>query len=564
MALRKLRRAHDPEADWNVAMTQARLRSQGRHRHPAVTALVFSLVFALTFVPSYFLNPKISTIDEVSYLSHAFTLGIDGDMDYGNELSSSLGQLNGATNLPLHAPGSAVVAAPLVALFSVIDRVSGHPVIADRAQYAGSWSFFATLLAANGAFLAGVWLYYRSCRAMGYAVPLLAVLGLCVSTGVIYYANGPFLSSHPFEFVSLAAMVRIASSWAASGRKKEVIRNLVLLLLVSALAVLVRPSNMLVFLTVPLVVRLSKQTGGYRAGTLCGVLLPTAAALLGIGLGLLTIAVVYRGSPFSMATVYGTAAVASTGLASMALSRLPAVAPLVFGSEFGLIWSNPILPFGVTAAFVVLASRRRRWCVPDLLCIGALVAAVAPYIALVVGWGTTASDYGFRYLYVLIPFGFVGVLPLLERNAARHGSTRAAVRVALAVCCALSILSILFYKTSDELWPHRQVNAFGVLHHASVRGYWDALLRAILSPGRWVVAIGKGYIGMVGYPLVANTGLLSLAPEKAQSLYVPLFERISAAQQLQAALTLLGWAAAGWWMSRRAWRQNGKREVATG
>ena len=84
------------------------------------------IVFSLAFTPAHFLNSDISSYDDTSYLAHAYTLGLDFDLDYTNEIAI---RFNRNKNLPSHAIGSGILAAPFVGLFGILDRVSSHEVI---------------------------------------------------------------------------------------------------------------------------------------------------------------------------------------------------------------------------------------------------------------------------------------------------------------------------------------------------------------------------------------------------------------------------------------------------
>ena len=73
-------------------------------------------VFSMFFIPAHFLNPQISSYDDTSYLAHAYTLGIDFDLDYKNEVAT---KFNNNGLLPSHPIGSGALAAPFVAFFSI-------------------------------------------------------------------------------------------------------------------------------------------------------------------------------------------------------------------------------------------------------------------------------------------------------------------------------------------------------------------------------------------------------------------------------------------------------------
>src|SRR5260370_18570650 len=66
--------------------------------------------------------------DASSYVSHAFSIGLDVDLDYRNELVFIYhNSLNPAETAPSQPMGMGILAAPFVAAFSLIDRANHHP-----------------------------------------------------------------------------------------------------------------------------------------------------------------------------------------------------------------------------------------------------------------------------------------------------------------------------------------------------------------------------------------------------------------------------------------------------
>ena len=115
-----------------------------KNKQPILFAIVFAVFFVVMFNPVWLKRTKLGS-DDSSYISHAFTLGLDGDIDYSNE---PVAKWAANKKIPTGSIGSGILAAPFVALFSVIDRLIGHPVLDDHANFFGSWSmygfFFAT------------------------------------------------------------------------------------------------------------------------------------------------------------------------------------------------------------------------------------------------------------------------------------------------------------------------------------------------------------------------------------------------------------------------------------
>src|SRR5262249_42967705 len=136
-------------------------------------------------------------------------IGIDFDLDYGNEMSHAAGpgrpvrgKLIAAGDHPI---GTGFLAAPFVFLGSLIDRASGHPVIEDRKQYVGSWAYFGFCLSVSLYFLLSLFLMHACARLLwpDFANGNLMIL-MVLSCGILYYTLGIFPMSHVFEVAAIS------------------------------------------------------------------------------------------------------------------------------------------------------------------------------------------------------------------------------------------------------------------------------------------------------------------------------------------------------------------------
>ncbi|MDY6934531.1 MAG: hypothetical protein SVZ03_09965 [Spirochaetota bacterium] len=104
---------------------------------PALYSLLFAIFFALMFHP-HWLTRKILSGDDASYISHAFTIGLDFDMNYSNEIAQ---KLIGNKNIAIGSIGSGILAAPLcseklcaktqINVFGKLENSSGNGYMLD-------------------------------------------------------------------------------------------------------------------------------------------------------------------------------------------------------------------------------------------------------------------------------------------------------------------------------------------------------------------------------------------------------------------------------------------------
>ena len=163
---------------------------------------ISGVFFLLMFSPAMFqLN---FSDDGASYVSHAFTLGLDGDLDYTNE---PVDQFSRNELLPRHPIGSGILAAPFVAIFSVIDRIIDHPIIGNHNNYLGSWSLFGFVFSVNLLFFMAIFLYIKSFRLLKILNKELWLIILIVFSSTIpHFVLKRYFFSHVFEFFSISLL----------------------------------------------------------------------------------------------------------------------------------------------------------------------------------------------------------------------------------------------------------------------------------------------------------------------------------------------------------------------
>jgi hypothetical protein len=527
----------------NIGKSYARLRWAG----------AFLFLYGLFFIPAHFLNSDLRSFDDLSYVSHAFTLGLDQDLAYENEIAT---MFNKRGNLPAHPIGSGALAAPFVALFALLDRKSEHEVLVDRKAYFGSWTFFGFLFSVSFYFLLGIGLYYsalrRVCKEYGPAFNVVILLG----TGLTYYVLGRFTMSHGFEFFMLSLTVYLTSRYYEALRTHGNVGAIVLGLLVGGVATLnlwIRPSNvnslwlpfiwLLVFNRYYAYDVSKKDCALIVFGTLCGL----------IPYGVFNWH--FYGQIFpSYATAYNLG-VLGAGTPEGAFETLwyvfslsPNLRQLLFSSEVGLIYSAPILAIGCLGILAIVIVKRpdeksiQRW--------GLVFLSVLYYgfsVAIVLVWRTTASDYGYRYLFPLIPVAILFTVVLLrEANVVEEKWGRRVKRL-IIVFSIIGITNVFFYKVTPSLSPMEQENVYGEWHSASLKGYEMSLLRELTDYRTYILAAGKTYFGFLVAPYFLNTRLIEIVPPKIRKKFVPRFRNIPVVIYYQTGLLGIFWGIFGWY-----------------
>ena len=460
-------------------------------------------------------------------------------------------------------PGAGWLAAPFVFVFSLMDRAQGHPVIGDHGAYTYSWSLFGFFVAALFYFALGVWLYRRGIEAIWPRLDPRLNLLLALSTGVPVYVLRRFTMSHAFEFATCAlgfwAAARLYRALALGERTTPwlawagVAAALNLAVRVNNLNTLVLTHTVLLLLFVFDAADLPRPDWATIRRTLWKLTGAIAIALL----PLVLFSIVVYGAPYPTPAVMYGRPLAGTGsrtafeVLAHGLTLVPNVIPLVFSSEFGLLYTNPVLVLGGLFLVVALAKKlARQRELPLAIALVLVLGFFGLSTAIVLWWQTTATSYGYRYLFPLYPVALTGLL-IAARGADRtRWSLRRALMPAAIALSLVSVTSQLFFSASPELEVRPQMNVFGVFHSASARGYLTRLPAEMLEPETWTSLAARRLAGFYVAPFVAEGSIRNRMPEDWLESYDRLYRDVPPAVYIQLTLILLLSVALGWWVVR--------------
>ena len=565
-------------------MDQNPLKKRARSLIEVALLLLFGLLF---IEPMWLLRGDYGS-DDAGHFSHAATIALDFDLDYSNEPVVAWAA---ERQIAAGSPGAGWLAAPVVAALSILDRIQGHPIIEDHTRYTYSWSLFGFWVAALIYFMAGVWLYRRGIETLWPTLDRRLSMVLAFSTGVPFYVLRRFSMAHAFEFAICAlgfwAAVKLYYALAL-GRPT---RRWILWSAVAALANLaVRANNLntlvlghtIVLLLFVFGVPTLSRPPWQRVRTVL-IRLTGAIALALVPLAAFNVAV-YGAIYPTPALMYGqpltgTASRTALEILGHGLTLLPNLVPLIFSSEFGVLWTNPVLVLG--GVFLLAATLRRlvrRRDAPHALALTLIVVFFGLSTAIVLWWQTTATSYGYRYLFPLYPVALLGLLvAALGGRARESGRSRSAgdepgtspradqgradrwmdrlrrgVLPATLVLTAVSLASQVFISATETLETRPQVNVFNVHHSASAKGYLTRLPGEVVKPGSWVSLAARRLAGFYVAPYVAGGALGDRMPDDWIESYERLYRDAPPSAYLQLTFLLGLWVAGAWQLTRRA------------
>jgi hypothetical protein len=441
--------------------------------------------------------------DDACTLGHSFTMGLDFDLDYMNEVS--LGKYAKAyKGTPPVPPGIGVLSAPFVALFSIFDRLADHPVIQNHAHYFGSWAFFAVGLASTFYFLVGAYLYYRGLRTFIDISPAFTFL-LCTGTGILFYVLMRPLMAHSFEFFNYALSF-FASVYLYRAKDNTQWLYAMLASIAVTLSWLTRLHAIFPIL-LPMIIVLGlmltmqvydrkKFLSKLKIYIFCLVPCFTLAIILmyGIYAGPVPKLEAY-GNIYSYVPVYTTFFKFISDVYELVASRLMLVPVILVGNSFPLWCFMPIVFFGIAALFVHGATAMRRqgnrsmWGLWGLLVLAYVIGPVSAVLL----WRMPGSAYGFRYLYPLVPLGFLGLLLWrLRQGDSLSVVSHVFVSVLLVTSLFGTVAPVAF--NSNPVWGYTRspINEFGIKEGTSARDNLYRTVAWLRHPSFLRVSLGYG------------------------------------------------------------------------
>lgn len=164
-----------------------------------IFVFLFILVL-LSFKPTWlFNNPDLGSPgnDDLSYWLHAATIAYDFDINYLNDYSIGEGKFNYETNVPYHPPGAGYLSSIFVFIFSLFDQIEY-----ERLNPIGSFAYLGYFFSTLFYFCFGIYLlskvlqknYPKSNRNS----ELILFSAFCGT--LVHYVVTRFMMSHAIEF----------------------------------------------------------------------------------------------------------------------------------------------------------------------------------------------------------------------------------------------------------------------------------------------------------------------------------------------------------------------------
>ena len=430
-------------------------------------------------------NDLVCCNDDYDYFSHAETISEDFDFDYTNQLPDKSRYYRNNKNAPFGFLGAGLLSSPFMLIGSIFDQIFDNklPMI-NLKNLTYSFSSIFYLIFSMG-------LINKISQFFNVKINYTLYL---FGSGIIYYAFERYSMTSVYEVFTILLTTHLSILFIKNSHDVRVISFLLPLSVL--LAILVRWTNLFVLL-IPfiIIIRFNKEKPGLLKQLLNRYYF--LSLTVSIGLFSLLSKLIYGVITFSPSYVYMVDEFDNLVQVSI-LQNFPTFIKdsvldfinIMFSQEFGLFWFSPIVFIGTTLVIWTFFTNKD---LESLISNGLLLICFAQNFFIVSIWNSTASSYGFRYLFSLIPLSFLAIFMNKEIINSKL------VKNYLKIFSIFSILSVLFFETTifTQLSLTPVMNSFGYEKVYSQPEYLTGLLKSFFVPESYLKIIATSFFGVL-------------------------------------------------------------------
>lgn len=437
--------------------------------------------------------------DDHDYYMHAETLALDFDFDYSNQL---LGYENSRFNknnkiAPIGFIGAGLLAAPFLYLGNAIEIFVEKYFFEVESlfnlkilfySFSSIFYLFFTLL-----------LILRILVILELKFNVLEVVVIFAGSGLPYYAFERFSMTHTYEAFMSSLIFYLSIKFYSAKRNQKLYA--ILLPLAIAIGLSIRWVNYF-FLFIPLIARYLL----YRNKSLDYKLTKTISFYISLlfssGIFLFHTKLVYGQYTISPQFVYGTESdiikfVSSENTYIEFITQTTKnVFVVLFSQEFGLFWFSPVLFFGFLYLIIIFFTNKTYTIGYKLF----LTFSYLQVLFIVLLWKSTASSYGFRYLFCLIPLSIIIYFDFKSIFSFKF------LNKYIILFSIFSLFSLLFFETTTgtQLSLEHITNSFGESRRYSQPEYLSGYLFSFFDINSYLKIFTTSFLGALSFKMLLN------------------------------------------------------------
>ncbi len=459
--------------------------------------LFFLFFLFLTFIKiDYRISEPNSagTDDDVSYLFHAQTIAQDFDLDYSNQIDQNIKShyLNKDAEIyvPRHPLGAGLLSSPFLALGLMIE---------NQFNLKNLSYFFYSLSSIFYLFLS----FHLLTKVLNFEIKnnYFIFLVSFFGSGISYYAFERFSMTHVYEVFSISLIFYLC--WLIEIKDNKKLHSLIVFILGTLTFVFlsIRWTNYFLFLIPLFYFSVNENISTFKSkfiknkyyylGLIVGLIVFLIHTKLIYGLYTINPNQIYSSESIIKNLPINHADSFALNFLSLLFFTIKSFFVILFSFEFGLFFISPIIFLSYIAILYFLYKKQY------LNAVLLFVILLIPTMTVIV-WQTTASSFGFRYLFCLIPIGVIVIFKNFKIDIFLNY---------LKVFGVFSLIALLFFETNSLTILQGQTNTFGVYHEYSAPKFVVGILHSIFSINSYLKIIFTSYLGVLFFKILNLTNL---------------------------------------------------------
>ena len=427
--------------------------------------------------------------DDYDYFSHSQTIAEDFDLDYSNQLKGFEDKrynLNGKV-APKGFFGSGLLASPFLFLGNLVESFFENTDISNNFL---SYSLLVYSLSSIFYMFVTVYLIRKCLIKLKSTVSIFETLLIYSASGVAYFAFERFSMSHIYETFAVTLIIYASINYYTNEKNNLYAFFIPLTILLSLLVRQVNYYSLILPVIISYLIHKKFDSSLYKnnyfifSSSICVLVY----CLLSVGIyGIVTI---------NPQTMYGISGMMGGfykdhTILSFVIENIQNSLKILFGQEFGIFWFSPIIFFGLVSSLFLSK---------NFSPLNYLIF-LSPFILLfgsVLLWKSTASSYGFRYLYSLVPISIVYFYSNYEKKNFNF------YRRLLIALSFFSLFSILFFETTilTQLSTTEELNSFGRNIKYVEPNYLSGYLSSIFVVSSYFKIFLTSFLGVIIFKLI--------------------------------------------------------------
>ena len=454
-----------------------------------ITFLLYLFVVLLfTKIDYRFVDEIPCCQDDHDYYSHSETIAIDFDLDYSNQFKGFENERYNKNDViaPRGFIGSGLLASPFLFIGNLFEKNI------DTGSLIFNYKILFYSISAIFYFFLSIYLINISLKYLKIKTSLNNLFVLFLGSGLSYFAFERYSMTHVYEVFTISLVIYTVVRFYTLDSKKNYFSFLIPFL--TFLAISVRWVNYHVFF-IPLLIKILFRKRLIEKNTLSNNYLFYFSYLLSTVIFLIVNKAIYGIYTINPATVYGNSNKLSSFMEMNFLSMIQtifiSIFKILFSNEFGVFWFSPILFAGLIflVYFTFISNKHSFYNYLIILLIYGI-----PFSTVIL-WQSTASSYGFRYLYSLIPIAILiykkWVLDVEDNIFKKY----------LLYFSVFASLSIIFFETSPQTSLSQNINTFGIDDRFSQPNYLVGYLKSFLNIDAYLKIFTTSFLGVIFFKI---------------------------------------------------------------